>query len=508
MAGQYYPLLMQSGIQRDGTQFSSNKWIDGNWMRFYRGRPRTMEGYKQLLGNLPNVLRGMIIVPNSPNFDIYMGDQNSLKVFTMDQFGNVIGPTIDRTPVLFAGNSDNNWTFDLMFSTVDNTNIILAYASQDLSSISSQVETPIYYGDSLATTPLIPTGINTAGGILVLHPYLFIFGNDGEVSWTTANNPSVILNSARVTSSKIIAGATTRGGNTSPAGILWSLDSVIRVTNVGPTASDFNFDTITDESSILSKKSIIEYDGIYYWVATDRWLSYNGTVTELPNNTSLAFFFQNLNYAQRQKVWATKVSEWGEIWWHFPMGNSTECNHAVVYNVREQTWYDTVITRSCGDFDQTFQYPIWADNTLNINADYTLWQHETGQDQNVNGNLTAINKYIESGDISYCAVGPDGKFNGVDRLIDLYDINPDFLGTPDVNNVLQTGNINFVANGRRYPQSSIISSDVSTFTNTTERVDTRFQARLMTLKFSSNQIGGFFEMGQVLLNMRLGDGRP
>ncbi len=120
---------------------------------------------------------------------------------------------------------------------------------------------------------------------------------------------------------------------------MWSLDSVIRVTQVGTAAIEFRFDTVTSQSSILSNKSIIEYDGIYYWAGVDRFLMYNGIVQELPNSMNLQYFFGNLNYAQRQKVWATKYTKYGEIWWHFPALTSTECDQAIIYNVREQTWY-------------------------------------------------------------------------------------------------------------------------------------------------------------------------
>jgi hypothetical protein len=57
---------------------------------------------------------------------------------------------------------------------------------------------------------------------------------------------------------------------------------------------------------------------------------YNGVVKEIPNTFNQNYFFDNLNYAQRQKVYATKVSRYGEIWWFYPSGDSTECNDAVI----------------------------------------------------------------------------------------------------------------------------------------------------------------------------------
>jgi hypothetical protein len=77
------------------------------------------------------------------------------------------------------------------------------------------------------------------------------------------------------------------------------------------------------------------------------------------------YFFDNLNYAQRQKVWATKVPRFGEIWWLYPKGNATECTDAIIFNVREGTWYDAGealgARRSAGYFSQVFAYPVMAD---------------------------------------------------------------------------------------------------------------------------------------------------
>ena len=88
-------------------------------------------------------------------------------------------------------------------------------------------------------------------------------------------------------------------------------------------------------------------------------------VKEIPNTLNQNYFFDNLNYSQRQKVWATKVPRFGEIWWFYPRGNATECTDAIIYNVRENTWYDAGqaigARRSAGYFSQVFAYPVAAD---------------------------------------------------------------------------------------------------------------------------------------------------
>jgi hypothetical protein len=126
----------------------------------------------------------------------------------------------------------------------------------------------------------------------------------------------------------------------------------------------WRYDIISSQSSILSSQSAIEYDGVYYWCGVDRFLMYNGVVKEIPNNMNQNYFFDNLNYSQRQKVWATKVPRFGEVWWFYPRGDATECTDAIVYNTRENTWYDAGqalgARRSAGYFSQVFRFPVQA----------------------------------------------------------------------------------------------------------------------------------------------------
>jgi len=398
-----------------------------------------------------------------------------------------------------------------MFYTINASNVLIAHPGANLSAIDSTVETPIYYGNPLANVPFIaaiqPTStpgaptlnpgqpIVTSGGVVVLHPFLMIFGNDGFVEWTYANSTNRIMDNARVTSTKIVAGLPTRGGNSSPAGLLWTLDSLIRVTQTGTSAIEFTFDTVTSQSSILSSSSVIEYDSEYYWIAGDRFLGYNGTVFEVPNNMNLNYFFNNLNYAQSQKVWSTKVTQYGEIWHFYPSGNSVECNKVIIHNIRENTWYDTQLNRGCGIFDETFAQPIWCDNTA---GNSTIWLQENGLDQVLDGVITAIPFNFETGSMAFCAVAPDGSTPGMDRWIDLYRLEPD---------AIQAGTMTLVVSGKKYARSNVVNSDPFTFGSDQERIDIREQRREMTLLFSSSDIGSDFQMGQMLMVMRVGDAR-
>ena len=362
------------------------------------------------------------------------------------------------------------------------------------------------------TVPLVfDNNISISGGIVMLFPYLFVYGNNGLIqncsagdfnNWTSADS-----NANNVSSTKVIKGLPLRGGTTSPAGLFWTLDSVVRVTyaptTVGNATFYWKYDLITQQSSIMSSQCVIEYDGLFYWVGTDRFLMYNGVVAEVPNTQNNNYFFDNLNYAQRQKVWVSKVPRWGEIWWFFPSGDSTECNDAIIYNVRDKCWYDAGqalgARRSAGVFSEVFRRPIWGGTDQNVTGQYTLWQHEIGTNEIYTNHVNAIESYFETNVIGSGAglVGStqqagDNLWTRIER------VEPDFV---------QSGAMNLIVTGKSYADDVDDPSVEYPFDPTTLKIDLKEQRREMRLRFSSNTQNGNYFMGRVILNIDTGDVR-
>ena len=247
--------------------------------------------------------------------------------------------------------------------------------------------------------------VSVSGGVVSLHPYVFVYGNNGLIKNCAAGNAqdwvSADANEVNVATGKIVQGLPVRGGSNAPSGLFWSLDSLIRVSYIGGSGTPpqyWRYDIISSQSSILSSQSAIEYDGVYYWCGVDRFLLYNGTVKEIPNNFNQNYFFDNLNYNERQKVWVTKVPRYGEIWWFYPRGNATECTDAIIYNVREGVWYDAGealgARRSAGYFSQVLANPVMAGwETTDSTTVFT--QSMTTASGSVFINLAAFNTQVE-----------------------------------------------------------------------------------------------------------------
>lgn len=123
----------------------------------------------------------------------------------------------------------------------------------------------------------------------------------------------------------------------------------------------------------MSSSCFVEMDGTFFWMGVDRFYQYNGQVSVLPNDKNLNWLYDNINFEQRQKVWATKVPRYNEIWFFYPRGTATECTDAIIYNVKDKIWYDAGSAagaqRSCGYTTEVFPTPIWAD--WNFAASYS-----------------------------------------------------------------------------------------------------------------------------------------
>jgi hypothetical protein len=362
-----------------------------------------------------------------------------------------------------------------------------------------------------ALTLTFNNNISVSGGCVMLHPYLFVYGNNGLIKNSSAGNfqdwVSADANENTVSAGKVVKGMPVRGGTTSPSGIFWSLDSVIRVSyapqTVGTSTIYWRYDIVTSQSSILSSSSVIEYDGIFYWCGVDRFLMYNGVVQELVNTMNINHFFDNLNYAQRQKVWASKVPRWGEIWWFYPRGDSTECNDAIIYNVREKVWYDAGqargANRSAGVFSEVFRKPIWACSLMNEENCYTLWQHDTGTNLVIGNQQSAIQSYFETDSLGWVNGGPNQNDPiGMNNWIRLERVEPDFV---------QSEEMNLYVTGKGYATDQDVVTGPYPFSPDTLKIDLREQRREMRLRFESNIVNGNYECGLNLLSADVGDVR-
>ena len=530
------PMVLKSlpGVKRDGTVYEGDFYVDGQWVRFQRGLPRKIWGYRAINKYLTQVSRGLHTFVQEQTIYCHSGSANYLERFTLDGNGNSSIIT-NRTPDTdFVGSDQNTWMFDVIYDQSSTANGLVAFVTPNNQCICSDNPGAIFIGDLLGTetlTPItLPPGILVNGGIVVLHPYLFYYGTAGIVGWSVPGVPTDLTGAgsgtARIAGQKIVKGLTLRAGSGSaPAGLFWAYDSLIRCTFTGGETV-FQFDTVSDGITVMSSNGIIEYDGIYYWAGVDRFYMFNGVVRELPNSLNFNWFYDNVNRNALMKVFAVKVPRFGEIWWCYPRGDATECTHAIIYNVRENIWYDTELPntgRSAGQYCAGFNGPIMTGLTTNRSSytriteeedvritengntrtaddisGYKVWRHEIGVDEVDGAYVNPIKSYFELADMSLLA-NPQGAMNKSIR-IDL--IEPDFV---------QVGDMTVQVTGRANARSKEVSGEPKVFADSAATVPEQVVyfkdiRREMRFRFESNALNGDYQMGQIIAHVEPADG--
>jgi len=324
-----------------------------------------------------------VTVPTTENLSV----GETITISGSTNVNNITASQINITTVITAILSGTTFTYETMgppaanatgsgggtnvtLLTSQTTNYIIAHAAPNVMDINNQTQTLIYWGDTEAITPLVPISVSNpvaSGGIVVLYPYFFKYGNDGVLTWTLnpGGNWSDAI-AAPIAATKIIKGLKTRGGSNAPSGLFWTLNALIRATFVGGDAV-FNFDTIQEDISVLSQNCIVTHKNFFYWIGNNQFYFYNGVIDILINETNRYYFFDNLNYEYKNKVWGEYKEEDQEIWWHWPKYPNTECSDVIVYNILGKFWFDSVHGRSAGTTIGLYKYPLEADSVGLLN---------------------------------------------------------------------------------------------------------------------------------------------
>ena len=564
------------GVRRDGTETDSDFYNDAQWCRFVRNRPRKMGGYSEATQMLSGPSYGGFLFSRQflslyVSFSVY-----GVEYVMLDQNG--IGSVTNTiTPAAYVPAPNTIWSYDYLFDAAAGSlaTLLIVSPMSTLQNIDDTTLGGVYVTPLNAPaqmTAVADAAAKTSGGLFCTAPYTVLLGNDGNVTWSDVNLPKTYSSgdagTARITGSKLVKGLPMRTGATS-GGLIWSLDSLLRMDYVGGSAV-FRFSHLSTKSSILSQRGVVEVDGKWYWAGINRFLVSNGVqVEELPNDMNLNWFYDNLNFNYRQKVYAVHMPRFGEIWWFFPFGDSSECDHAVIFNLRSKTWYDTKINRGHGIAPSTFKFPLMSNNKPNTSVQLQVTLSSgalvegtkiVGLTSGASGNIRSITgsgpytAYVTmsrdvqfiSGETYNCGTavglvnttrrmyslfthenGYDAVENGVQTAIQSSFTTCDFgapTGGPNLNSqngvdmntritriepdFVTEGDMTMQVLSRQFAQSQELESKLYTFGRNTGKIDVREQAREFRLKFSSNSLGGFYEGGKTLVHLEPGDARP
>jgi hypothetical protein len=533
-ADQLFPIVMKPGILRDGTKFQGEFCTEGQWVRFYRGMPKKIGGMKAIqgAGELPTNVTGISIF-NIPNQSLYFLANNT----------NIYAATTNiAAPFIFTGE------FQAKVDDFDAPNVLWQVINVNVLNVGSNVSYIFFMGCNILndifnnTAPFFyvatiennaiesvalfePEGIELNvynGGLCQAGNFLFLYGSNGQVAYSERNKyfsfkqkaekvgKEVDTSSGRIkiSNDKVIFGSSTRGGNNSPTVLFWTISSLVKLSNQSNDNSEdagveFDVDVLSTSISVLSTRCIVEYDGIFFWLGIDRIFLFNGAVREVQNNMNFNYFFSNLDKAKRQLVFAVKNSLKGEIWWYYPevinAGNpAIGCTRALVYNIRDNFWYDTQVTRNCGILDTNSGKMItYGPALVNPNLNQ-IWVHEEGINQvDQDNHAVGIPSSFTTPTFSFASFNPIKQMTGIDRWTILKRLEPDFK-------LPENTRMTMVVNTKEYATSNNLPHEAIIIDWNAPKVDFLIQGRLLSLTFSTT---GDFEMGHVMLLMNIGDGQ-
>ena len=376
---------------------------------------------------------------------------------------------------------------------------------------SNELTTRAVYVSSLGGASDVPTIVNKAFvsdifrfafcfgandlGAAALDPMLIRWSDQEDVAnWTpTATNQAGSLRLSR--GSEIITALQARQEI-----LVWTDTAVYGMQYLG-APEVWGAQLLGDNITIASTNAAVYSGNIAYWMGTDKFYSYDGTVKTLPCSVR-SYVFNDFNFSQYGQVVAGTNERFDEIWWFYCSAGVTQNDRYVVYNYLQDVWYYGTLSRSA-----------WIDSDLRENpmaATYSnnLVNHEVGYDNQEGATASAITATITSSEFDL----DDGdRFMFINRMLPDVTFDGSTVSAPAATMTLLP--MQNSGSGYNSPLSEG-GTNTSTVTRSatvpiekfTGQVFVRVRGRQMAFTMESTEIGVAWKLGIPRLDMRP-DGR-
>ena len=277
--------------------------------------------------------------------------------------------------------------------------------------------------------------------------------------------------------------------------LVWTDNALYTMKFVGAPFT-FGFEQVGTNCGLIGKNAAIEIDGVAYWMGTNGFFSFDGTVNTLPCSVE-DYVYDDIDTTKGQQVCAGINNLFTEVTWWYPTSGSSFNNRYVVYNygvtnnpLPMGNWYTGVNTNSIRttwidslvypkpyatayDSSGTGTFPsVIGETGLGKSV---LFEHETGTDQvNPDGSVTTLTSFIQSYDFSLQTdQGAAEYFLAMRRFL------PNFK-------ILQ-GDATITISVADYPADPNTNTTLSPFTvnSSTTKVDTRARGRYAAIKIEN-----------------------
>jgi len=479
-------LELPAGIYNHGTELdSSGRWRDGNFIRWQNGSVRPIGGWTTRKASATAAApRGAVAwKDHSDDAHIAVGTYN--KLYALNQ-----GSTVsDITPVgLTAGSADADVNYGFGGQTYGND----AYGTTRDSTVPEHVTTWSLdtFGQYLiacsssdgkiyewqldgSTAAALLSNAPTGNKATMVTDERFVFalgsgGNPQKISWSDRENsnlwtPATTNQAGDIelqTTGEIMCGVRVKGSSL----ILTTLDAH-SATYAGPPFV-YSFSRVGSSCGIVSRQAVVAVDEGAFWMGTAGFFQFNGASVQEMKCDVLDYVFTDINIAQRSKACAIHNSQFGEIWWFYPSGDSQENDRYVVYDYKEGHWNIGTLSRTTGVDYGAFLSPLWFDASGN------LYNHEFGYTH-------SSTPYLESGPISLGAG---------DNIVKVNEIIPDEK---------TQGDCTLTFKSRFYPNGDETSHGPFALGNPT---GARFQGRQVRMRINGSELNNW-RAGNMRLNV-------
>ena len=300
--------------------------------------------------------------------------------------------------------------------------------------------------------------------------------------------------------------------------LVWTDNALYTMKFIGAPFT-FGFEQVGTNCGLIGKNAAVEIDGVAYWMSTNGFFAFDGTVKSLPCTVE-DYVYDQADTTKGQQVYAGLNNQYTEVTWYYPSTNSEYNDQYVIFNYGESgripggVWYIGTEARTAWIDATVYPNPIATKFDDSASGTFpvivgedglgqtTLFEHEVGTDQvNPDGSTTTVTSFIQSYDYdlqqaqrgqSYAIAGD--VFLAVRRFL------PDFKD-------LQ-GNAKVTLAVKRYPSDSQTTTALSPFTITTstEKKDTRARGRFVNIKIENDATSESWRFGTMRLDVQP-DGR-
>jgi len=303
--------------------------------------------------------------------------------------------------------------------------------------------------------------------------------------------------------------------------LVWTDNAVYTMKFIGAPFT-FGFEQVGTNCGLIGKNAAIEIDGVAFWMSSNGFFMFDGTVKSLPCSVE-DYVYNQIDTTKGQQICAGINNLFTEVTWYYPSTNSEFNDQYVVFNYGEAmkggvwyigteartTWIDATIypkpiaTKYNSTSNGTFPAIIGQD-TL---GQTILFEHEVGTDQiNPDGSTTTVTSFVKSYDFDLQSKqkGPDGKSSGPAISGETFLAVRRFV--PDFKNL--QGDAKITLSVKRYPQQSDTATVLSPFTinSTTDKKDTRARGRFVNIKIENDGAGESWRFGTFRIDVQP-DGR-